>query len=161
MTLTVSFNLAYYDEENNVVTDRVLIAKDYIRGMFWIDFIGVFPFYLFALRIAGETGEDTDLSRYLSLLRLLRLVRLHRVKELFDILQYNTHVSLTALTLTRNFGAALVWTHFAACGMYFIARQKGYDDQQTWIGGLVYGQTPVERYITSLYWSVVTFTTVG
>lgn len=159
--IVVNFNLAFYDENDGIVKDRKLITKNYLRKMFWIDLIGVFPFYLFALLITGEMGEDTNMSRYLSLLRLLRLARLHRVKQLFDILQYNTAISLTALTLTRNFGAAMVWTHMAACVMYFIARQYSYDDEQTWIGGLVYGQSTFERYITALYWSVVTFTTVG
>lgn len=161
LDILVNFNLAYFDDNVGLVTNRTLIAKNYLRRMFWIDLIGVFPFYLIALAIAGEMGQDSNLSRYLSLLRLFRLVRLHRVKQLFDALQYNTHVSLTALTLIRNFGAALVWTHFAACVMYFIARQYGYDDEETWIGSLVYGQSGYERYVTALYWSVVTFTTVG
>ena len=156
--IVVNFNLAYMDD-TGVVTSRMQIAKNYMGFMFWVDLIGVFPFYMVALAISGEMGQDNDLTRYLSLLLLFRMVRLHRVWQLFDALQYNTHISLTALTLTRNFGVALVWSHFAACVMYFIARQYRYDDEQTWIGGLVYGQSPFERYITSLYWSVGKFFT--
>ena len=153
--MVITFNLAYYDEADDLVTDRKRIARNYLRLMFWVDLLGVFPFYLVALAATGEMGEDSTLSRYLSLLRLFRLVRLHRVKQLFDNLQYNIHVSLTALTLTRNFGFAFVWTHIAACVMYFIARQHDFEDSRTWIGGQVYDQTGYERYVTALYWSVV------
>lgn len=153
--MLITFNLAYYDEADYLVTDRKRIAKRYFRLMFWVDLLGVFPFYLVALAATGEMGQDTTKARYLSLLRLFRLVRLHRVKQLIDNLQYNIHVSLTALTLTRNFGAAMVWTHFAACVMYFIARQHDFEDSRTWIGGQVYDQTGYERYVTALYWSVV------
>jgi hypothetical protein len=159
LDICINFNLAYYDDQYEVVTDRKTIARNYASCMFWVDLIGVFPFYSIALLAAGEMGKNSTLAEYLGITRLLRLVRLHRVKQLFDALQYNTHISLMSLTLTRNFGAALVWTHIAACVMYFIARQHGFEDDETWIGGQVYGQTAFERYITALYWSVVTFTT--
>lgn len=45
--------------------------------------------------------------------------------------------------------------------MYFIARQYDFDPDNTWLGSLVEDLTGFERYCTSLYWSVVTFTTVG
>jgi CRP-like cAMP-binding protein len=65
------------------------------------------------------------------------------------------------LTLFRNFGVALVWTHFAACFFYFIARQYDFAPDNTWIGSLVEDLNGSERYLTSLYWAVITFTTVG
>jgi len=161
LDILINFNLAYYSETDKLVIDRREIAAHYGKGYFWIDFIGVFPFYIIALAITGDMGVDNDLTRYLSLLRLLRLVRLHRVKQLFDNLQYNTQVSLMWLTLFRNFVVSMTWAHCAACVMYFIARQYDYDDDLTWIGGQVYNQTGYQRYVTAMYWSIVTFTTVG
>jgi CRP-like cAMP-binding protein len=129
--------------------------------MLWVDIIGVFPFYAIALAIAGEMGENSKLAQYLALLRLARLVRLHRMKQLFDNLQYNAHISLMTITLTRNLTAAVVWSHFWACLMYFIALQHDFNEDDTWIGGSFDSYNRFERYITSLYWSVTTFTTVG
>jgi hypothetical protein len=60
------------------------------------------------------------------------------------------------LTLLRNFGFAILWSHFAACIFFFIARQYDFDPDATWIGGSIEGMTGAERYINSLYWSVVT-----
>jgi hypothetical protein len=85
------------------------------------------------------------------------------MKELIDNLQNNTHISLFWLTLARNLGAALVWTHLSACIIYFIALQFDLDPDKTWIGGYLQDQelNGFERYLTSLYWSIVTFCTVG
>ena len=62
-------------------------------------------------------------------------------------------------------------THVAACFFYYLAttyppEQEGY----TWIGSLTLGAFSFEnfrdidiftRYITSMYWSVVTMATIG
>jgi len=157
----VNFNLAYYDAQDEIVTNRKLIARHYLEWFFWVDFIGVFPFYEVALAAAGQIGQNTRLSQYLSLLRLFRMVRLHRVKVLFDILQYSTKISFMSLTLIRNLSFALVWTHFNACALYFIARERDFDPTTTWIGGEYPDLNLAERYVVSLYWSVVTFATVG
>jgi hypothetical protein len=155
--IAVNFHLVYYDANDKLVSDKKEIAIHYLKGMFWLDFVGIFPFYLVALAITGEIGnEDSNLASYLSLLRLVKLVRLHRMKQLFDILQYNPHVSLLMLTLLRNFGFAILWSHFAACIFYFIARMQDFDSDTTWIGGSIEDLNGAERYITSLYWSIVT-----
>lgn len=154
--IAVNFHLVYYDENDHLVAERRDIAVHYLKGMFWLDIAGVFPFFYVGLALAGEIGNDNDVASYISLLRLIKLVRLHRMKELFDILQYNPHVSLLMLTLLRNFGFAILWTHFAACIFFFIARQSDFDPDTTWIGGSIVGLNGAERYVTSLYWSIVT-----
>ena len=159
--IAVNFNLAAYNENGELVFHRREIAQLYQRNMFWYDIISVFPFYFFSLVFVGELGEDNSLTRFLSLFRLLRLIRLYRVIELFDTLAQSTKISFMTLTLTRNFGFALIWTHFAACVMYFTARQYDFREDETWIGGQVYALNDFERYMTTLYWSIVTFTTVG
>jgi Predicted signal-transduction protein containing cAMP-binding and CBS domains len=159
--IMVHFNLAYYDAHEELVYDRKQVARKYLEKMFWIDVIGVFPFYEVMLAITGELGQDSRTAQYLALFRLFRLVRLHRVKRLFEIIHYSTKISLITLTLIRNFVTALVWTHVAACIFYFIARQYSFDADKTWLGDEVLRINAFERYVTTLYWSIVTFTTVG
>ena len=43
MDMIVVFCSAYYNSEYIIVEDRVLIAKDYIKSWFLIDFISIFP----------------------------------------------------------------------------------------------------------------------
>jgi len=73
-----------------------------------------------ALLLVGEL-EDSTLSRYLSFFRLIHLIRLHRLRSVLDYLQYTNKISLLWLTMLRNFVVAAVWTHLAACVIYFIA----------------------------------------
>lgn len=155
----VNFNLAFYKEEI-LVFERREIFHDYFGGMFWIDFIGVFPFETFALLLAGNPGGSNNEALYFSLLRLLQFVRLHRMKRLSYVMQYDARISLLWFTLIRNFGAVLTVTHLAACAMYFLARLHDFDET-TWLGPHVEGLDGFERYVAALYWSIVTFCTVG
>jgi len=154
--IVINFHLVFYDENDHLVTSRKLIALHYLKGLFWLDFAGIFPFFYVGLAIAGQIGSNSELAAYIGLLRLIKLVRLHRMKQLFDVLRYNPNVSLMMLTLLRNFGFAILWSHFSACIFYFIARQYDFNPDNTWIGASIDGLNGAERCITSLYWSVVT-----
>jgi hypothetical protein len=157
----VNFNLAYYDERSKLVYGRRDIARNYMKFWFWIDFVGVFPFYIVSLAITGKldsvvTIAHQDPINLLRLFKLVRLVRLHRVITFFAIIKYSQKISFVAYTLIRNFSAAIFWCHLWACIMYFIARQFSFDPENTWIGSLNSDLSNFERYTLSLYWSVVT-----
>mmetsp|Transcript_18429 Transcript_18429/g.27312 ORF Transcript_18429/g.27312 Transcript_18429/m.27312 type:complete len:742 (-) Transcript_18429:150-2375(-) len=157
--ILVKFNLAFYENGILVFTRREICLM-YFKKMFWIDFFGVFPFETFFLLVFGKLGNDDDEALIFSLFRLLRIIRLHRLKELAHFLHYESRVSLLWFTLLRNFGVTLALTHVEACIMYFLARYHGFDEN-TWLGPLITDMTGFERYVTSLYWSIVTFCTVG
>jgi CRP-like cAMP-binding protein len=157
--ILVNFNLAFYKNEV-MVFDRKTIAMEYLDRMFWVDLIGVFPFETVALFMAGILGDSSRDALLFSLLRLVRFVRLHRMKKLSGEIRYDARVSLLASTLLRNFAVVLSCTHCEACCMYFIARLYNFD-KDTWLGPRVHDMTGLERYVTSLYWSIVTFCTVG
>lgn len=155
----VHFNLAYYRNEL-IIFERRTIVTEYIHGLFLVDFVGVFPFETAGLWISGHLGETGRNALLFSLLRMLRFLRLHRLRKLSTFLQYDARVSLFWFTLTRNFAAVLALTHMEACLMYFLARLRDFDEE-TWLGPLVTDMTGFDRYVTSLYWSIVTFCTVG
>ena len=161
LDIVVNFNLAYYDKDDQIVFARRDIAWNYARKMFWVDMIGVFPFYIVSLHVSGQVGESTQTTQYLALLRLFKMIWLHRVPAFFSIIKYSSKVSFMSLTIIRNLSVVLVWTHIWACIMFFIARQRQFDEDTTWLGSDIDALNGFERYITSLYWSVVTFTTVG
>ncbi|KAK1745940.1 ion transport protein [Skeletonema marinoi] len=161
LDIIINFNLAYYDERDKIVLARLPIAVNYLKRMFWVDLMGVFPFYYVATAISGQMGESNTLTQTLALLRLFTLVRLHRVPRFFSIMKYSSKISLMSLTLIRDLSAVLTWTHIWACIMFFIARELAFDPDNTWLGSDIANLTGFEQYVTSLYWSVVTFTTVG
>lgn len=154
--IAVNFNLACFDENNKLVTNRSEIARRYLKKWFWIDLVGVFPFYEVALAITGTFGEDSKFTQCLAILRLLRLIRLHRVAYVVENMKYSS-ISFKHSIFFRNFLVMAVWMHFSACVFYFIARQYRFDPDNTWIGEA----NQSNPYITSLYWSTTSFTTVG
>ena len=101
LDIFVNFNRAFHVGEV-LVYERSEIVKHYCRKLFWVDCVGVFPFSVVALAIAGEVGEDTNRALLISMLRLLQLVRLYRMYRFFYHLQYNAQVSLLYFTLLRN-----------------------------------------------------------
>ena len=180
MDMILNYNyIAYYREDSNdheLITDRTLIRSHYLYSRkFYIDLIALLPFQFLLLLLTrtafmfldgseNDDGGDTTtlLVEYLAFVRLFRLLRLYRVIEAFDLLAVDTRISLMTLTLIRNFSAALLWTHVAACTMYFMARVTyNLDVNNTFLGSKVVGMNDFQRYITSLYWSTVTFATVG
>jgi hypothetical protein len=156
--ILVTFNLAFYENEV-MVFQRKSIVKNYLKMFFWIDLIGVFPFQTIALSVT-EVQPEPRQALLLKLLRMLRLVRLHRLAKFQDFLQYNPRISFMTFTLVRNIAATLSASHFWACGIYYLARLREFDDT-TWLGPLVRNFNGLERFVVSLYWSVVTFATVG
>jgi CRP-like cAMP-binding protein len=179
--ILVNFNLAFYRNEI-LVLERSKIVQSYMLGsrMFWIDLLGILPLdtvalYYTLLHHHVNQYDDMDQQQQQvqqaqllsSLFRLVRLVRLHRLKPLSDVIQYNPRISLMWFTLLRNFAVFWFATHFSACTMYFLARLHGFGDD-TWLGPLLaeneeHGITMsgYDRYMVALYWSVVTFVTVG
>lgn len=111
----VNFNLVFYKNER-IVFERKEIATTYLKKMFWVDLIGVFPFEYVALWATGHLDDDKDsIILGFSVLRILKFVRLHRMKKLSDVLQYDARISLLWFTMLRNFAAVLACTHIEAC----------------------------------------------
>lgn len=147
--IAVNFNLVFYKNEL-IVFERNEIVKAYLRKMFWVDLIGVFPFETVTLWWMGLLGQKGKTVLLVSLFRLFRFVRLHRMKKLSDILQYDARISLLWFTMLRNFAVTLALTHIEACIMYFLARLHNFDEN-TWLGPLVADMDGYDRYVTSLY----------
>lgn len=75
MDIALSFIHAYQEPETQrIVTNFRMIALRYLRSWFFVDFISVFPFYIFL-----PTGVLT---------RLLRLLRLPRLAKLLDVTHF-------------------------------------------------------------------------
>jgi hypothetical protein len=156
----VNFNLALYKDET-ILLDRLQIATEYFRRLFWIDFVGVFPFEWVASLIAGILAASYEPTLMLSLFRLLQIVRTRRLVKFADDCRYDANVSLLVYTLIRDFAVVVISCHFQACVMYYLARIYHFDDS-TWLGPLVHSkESSLEAYVTAFYMCVTTFCTVG
>jgi potassium voltage-gated channel Eag-related subfamily H member 8 len=69
--LVATFFTAYYNNEDDLITDRKQIALNYFKSWFFIDFIAIFP-----------VSYIVTSSNYNSLARLARLPRLYRLLKM-------------------------------------------------------------------------------
>uniref|UniRef100_A0A061RUI3 Potassium channel n=3 Tax=Tetraselmis sp. GSL018 TaxID=582737 RepID=A0A061RUI3_9CHLO len=190
--IVVNFLLAF-EEDMRYVVSRRRIAARYLRCLFWVDLLSVMPYGPICNAAfggcgsgSGPTGELTPCAITCRMLVFFHLLRIHRLLTLFTSPKYNTEAPFAVATLFRNYVVTVLWTHFAGCMMYFLAKVYGFGseawgraspgpdgrclidgepvDVTTWLGGPcdpAVGPTFGERYMVSLYWAIVTMTTVG
>ena len=78
--IILQFNLALYDDDYALITDRCEIAKTYLMGNFLIDVVSILPFDLM-ISGGGEAGNLARFARVGRLYKILKLLRLMRLKK--------------------------------------------------------------------------------
>lgn len=163
--IILNFFTAYEDEV--YITSLPAIASRYLKTWFLVDLIGTIPWGLIALRTDDETESALlRLPRFLRLLRLFKLFRIMRVirlKEIFTWIEIRFrlkygHAQLVGLAFTIS-----LIGHWVACLFYFFGTLNSQNIQPGGIASWI-EETPSSlygKYITSLYFSIYTITTIG
>ncbi|KAJ1258843.1 hypothetical protein BS78_10G106400 [Paspalum vaginatum] len=162
--IIMKFFVAYRDPDTyRIVYDPTSIALRYCKSSFIFDLLGCFPWdYIY--QVCGSKEE----VRYLLWIRLTRAMK---VSEFFWHLEKDIRVNYLFTRIVKLIVVELYCTHTAACIFYYLATtlpesMEGY----TWIGSLQLGDYSyanfreidlAKRYITSLYFAIVTMATVG
>ncbi|KAG1662417.1 hypothetical protein FOA52_012350 [Chlamydomonas sp. UWO 241] len=156
-------------DTGELATDLKTIRLSYFHGMFWYDFMFVFPFDWIALLIVKSTAAgqaDPHLEIYVSCIKFIKLGRMYRVLEFFTSLDKKMIISDIAVLLIRNWLYVLYSSHWAACIFYLIARLE-YFGENSWVGRAadphrgsgdrLDGTSIFGRYIYSLYIAIAAF----
>ncbi|KAL3342537.1 hypothetical protein AABB24_026529 [Solanum stoloniferum] len=162
--IVVLFFVVYRDSHSYcMIYDRKLIAIRYLKSRFLVDLLGCFPWD--AIYKASGRKEPV---RYMLWIRLSRALR---VTELFERLEKDIRLNYLFTRIIKLFVVELYCTHTAACFFYYLATTlPPWEEGYTWIGSLKMGDYNYAhfrdidlwtRYITSLYFAVVTMATVG
>ncbi|KAE9452274.1 hypothetical protein C3L33_15827, partial [Rhododendron williamsianum] len=126
---------------------------------FPMDIASTLPFQAIYLLFTGKMHKGEAFG----FLNLLRLWRLRRVSELFTRLEKDTRFSYFWTRYCKLICVTLFAVHSAGCFYYWMAvHHKKSDD--TWIGAQVHDfehENIWMGYTYSMYWSIVTLTTVG
>ncbi|KZV46481.1 potassium channel SKOR-like [Dorcoceras hygrometricum] len=164
LDIFVCFFLAYRDPHSYcMVYNHNLIAIRYLKSRFLIDLLGCFPWDA----IFKGCGRK-EIVRYMLWIRLSRALR---VTDFFGNMEKNIRINYMFTRIVKLFVVELYCTHTAACIFYYLATtlppsEEGY----TWIGSLKLGDYSYThfreidlwtRYVTALYFAVVTMATVG
>ncbi|KAL5721936.1 hypothetical protein ACHQM5_005518 [Ranunculus cassubicifolius] len=162
--IVINFFLAYRDSQTYLmVHKRTPIALRYLKSTFVLELLACFPWDTI-YKACGRREE----VRYLLWIRLFRV---WKVKAFFKRMEKDIRINYLFTRILNLIAVELYCTHTAACIFYYLATtlpasHEGY----TWIGSLKMGDYSysnfreidlAKRYLTSLYFAIVTMATVG
>ncbi|XP_032458037.1 potassium voltage-gated channel subfamily H member 6 isoform X2 [Nasonia vitripennis] len=163
--ILINFRTTFVNSNEEVVSHPGKIAVHYLKGWFIIDLVAAIPFDL--LLFGSNTDETTTLIGLLKTARLLRLVRVAR-----KIDRYSEYGAAVLLLLMATF--ALI-AHWMACIWYAIGNAErpklkskvgwldilANDTHQFYFSNDTGGPSIKSRYITALYFTFSSLTSVG
>ncbi|PKA53771.1 Potassium channel AKT1 [Apostasia shenzhenica] len=155
--IVLTFFLAYLDKSTYLLIDNPKkIAQKYLTTWFVLDVVSTIPSE-FARKILPRK------LRSYGFFNMLRLWRLRRVSALFARLEKDRHFSYFWVRCVKLICVTLFAVHCAGCFYYLLAARYP-DPSKTWIGASMpnfHHRSLWIRYVTSMYWSITTLTTVG
>ncbi|XP_036445255.1 potassium voltage-gated channel subfamily H member 2 [Colossoma macropomum] len=160
--ILINFRTTYVNANDEVVSHPLRIAVHYFKGWFLIDMVAAIPFDLLIYR----NGEET--TTLIGLLKTARLLRLVRVARKLD--RYSEYGAAVLFLLMCTF--ALI-AHWLACIWYAIGNVERSGDIG-WLHALGdqlgkpyndsapgSGPTIKDKYVTALYFTFSSLTSVG
>ncbi|KAL7670634.1 hypothetical protein ACOME3_005566 [Neoechinorhynchus agilis] len=169
----INFRTTFVNRNEELVVTPSKISTHYLKGWFIIDLIAAIPFDLvFMIVRRGVNGETTTLMGLLKTARLLRLVRVARRLD-----RYSEYGTAMLILLMASF--ALI-AHWLACIWYAIGNaERSYGRRMTWLdelaratqqpylddpgryNGSLGGPELKAKYVTALYFTLSSLTSVG
>ena len=182
--IVLSFRTAYHNYHGDLEYYPAQIIKNYLRTWFPVDMVGSTPVNYIVLVMeldADSVGYTSNkflrMMRLFRLLKLLRLLRLNRLLKKYEEAFYGIKSSMK---LSKIAGSVFVIGHWLACVWWFFGTSEWIDPEDLeyepgsgdqiypWtervFGPDVHNSTRVlqsTKYVTALYWSFMTMTTVG
>ncbi|KAF7830213.1 potassium channel KAT3 [Senna tora] len=159
--IILTFFVAYLDNSTYLlIDDHKKIAIRYLKKLHLpMDVAATLPFQQIYQILTGKTYENDVFG----ILNMLRLWRLRHVSQLFSRLEKDIRISYSATRFCKLTCVTLFAVHFAGCMYYWLAAH--YDvPGKTWIGKEMADfkdRSIWLGYTYSMYWSIVTLTTVG
>ncbi|KAL5768942.1 hypothetical protein ACOSP7_015491 [Xanthoceras sorbifolium] len=156
--IILTFFVAYLDKTSYLLVDSPKkIAWKYASSWLVFDVISTIPSEL------AQKISPKPLQSY-GLFNMLRLWRLRRVSALFSRMEKDRNYNYFWVRCCKLVFVTLFAVHCAGCFYYLLAASY-HNPERTWIGASL-GDNFLEqsiwiRYVTSMYWSITTLTTVG
>jgi len=124
--IVIIFNSAYYDENFNLVQDRKLIARNYLKGWFCVDFLSIIPTDLLDVEDFNQLFKIARFGRLYKLIKLARVTRMLKlIKERNKIAKYFQSILRVNVGFDRLVFFILItfiMCHIAACLWILVAK---------------------------------------
>jgi hyperpolarization activated cyclic nucleotide-gated potassium channel 2 len=150
-----------WDNQGIVIREFSLIADNYLRTWFVLDFSGSFPFDRVITSIIDADQQaisSATMLRGLKLIRMLKLIRaLKFMNKLEKLKQQEGYEAFAAIITLLNAAFALFFTaHVLGC---FYTILMSFEEGDNWL--ITYNPDLVGadisiRYVIALYWAIVT-----
>ncbi|XP_050673584.1 potassium voltage-gated channel unc-103 isoform X3 [Leptidea sinapis] len=168
--ILINFRTTYVNAADEVESDPGKIAMHYLRGWFLIDLVAAIPFdlLLFGTDTDEQGLESDETTTLIGLLKTARLLRLVRVARKID--RYSEYGTAVLLLLMATF---VLIAHWLACLWYAIGswERPQLHAPIGWLDALANdvqasynnstGPSMRSRYITALYFTCTSLTSVG
>ncbi|KAK4485849.1 hypothetical protein RD792_008496 [Penstemon davidsonii] len=155
--IVLTFFVAYLDRTTYLlIDDPKKIALKYAKTWLVFDVISTIPSEL----VRRVLPYNVVSYGYFSMLRLWRL---RRVSAMFQRLEKDRNYNYFMVRIAKLTCVTLFEVHLAGCFFYLLA-DKYKDPSRTWISLSMenFHEEPLwDRYVISIYWSIVTASTTG
>jgi hypothetical protein len=164
LDILLSFNVAYY-ELGAIIVDRRSIAANYLRGWCLPDVLATVPFDLLLcteLTCADKSSVllGFKLIRLTKALRLLRVAKLNKIMFMLEDFSSSQLLASSFLCLRLLF-TLFITTHWIACAWIFVGYMSTLSCDSWFKGAGLEDASVSEIYVTALYWTLTTTTSVG
>ena len=172
LDIIVNFRSAWEADDGMARFDAKEGAWKYITGWFLLDLVSALPMDFLELLISPADELDKVAAssnlRSLKLIRLFRLVKIAKVvraSRLFKRFEAEMSIKYAMLRLIKFLVVILLVAHWNSCGFYLVSTLSEGTAYDSWAAksGLEWGpdENPGEKYVASLYWAMMTLTTIG
>eukprot|EP00873_Tetraselmis_striata_P023243 jgi/Tetstr1/443507/TSEL_031511.t1 len=165
LDLLLVFNMAYCDTSSGLwVFELPKIRRKYLRGWFVFDFLTCIPYDLI-MYFLWRSGQLTlGVEVLLRLLRLLRMGRLLKSTRVPQRMTWLIALDFSLLQLLKYLMYAILFAHWIACAWSLVVVLERYRQDnwvETFFGVSVMELPSFDLYVGSLYWAVMTVSTIG
>jgi hypothetical protein len=179
-----------YEVKGVMIKKHHMIAKNYLKTWFLIDFVSSFPFDVVMVsdpksKASARSAKLARIMRITKMLRLLRAAKLGRIIRKYEI-ELDVHHGV--FEIVKFFVFQLVMAHWLACFFFLFPQLMGFtedswpvvywgldvshlpddmdaSDRSANVINILAHLTPpvleIDQYFTAFYWSVTTMTTIG
>lgn len=163
LDIGVTLNTGYYSQ-GTLVKQRNRVVAHYLHTWFCLDVVASFPlaWVLSGVRPKALANCETAAEAVGTLLRILRLIRLGKLGPLLTKLEnYIANDSVAdCFHFARLVSLMLLTGHWLACWTFFLRLSDYYSHSSLCSSPTCYSSL-AEQYVSALYFSFATMTTVG
>ena len=169
--LILGFFTAYYDFDENLITNNNIIALHYLSRWFTIDFLSAIPFNTLIILFQPFKNIKKDKLRFIEDNSLYDLLILIRVLKLFKVFLHNAFIEKIKKSIEGidvldkwirvyvSLFAGFAAIHILSCIFIFLGTLQF----PNWIysNGYEINNQQIDIYVTALYYIVATVFTIG